>query len=60
MDVPTRSEEPVMAGLVRKSLESPDETRPFEDGKGQLKLVNLEGGPLVVRRSSLAGSGRST
>jgi quercetin dioxygenase-like cupin family protein len=38
--------EPVMAGLVRKSLESPDETRPFEDGKGQLKLVNLEGGPV--------------
>ena len=35
-----------MAGLIRKSLESPDETRPFEDGKGQLKLVNLEGGPV--------------
>ena len=35
-----------MAGLIRKSLDSPDETRPFEDGKGQLKLVNLEGGPV--------------
>jgi hypothetical protein len=35
-----------MAGLIRKSLDSPDETRPFEDGKGQLKLVNLEAGPI--------------
>ena len=35
-----------MAGLVRKSLDSPEETRPFEDGKGKLELVNLEGGPV--------------
>ena len=35
-----------MAGLIRKSLDSPDETRPFEDGKGQLELINLEGGPV--------------
>jgi quercetin dioxygenase-like cupin family protein len=46
MDVPARSEELVMAGLIRKSLDSPDETRPFEDGKGKLELVNLEGGPV--------------
>lgn len=33
-----------MAGLVRKSLNSPEETRPFEGGKGQLELVNLDAG----------------
>jgi quercetin dioxygenase-like cupin family protein len=35
-----------MAGLVRKSLNSPEETRPFEDGKGKLELVNLKAGPV--------------
>ena len=35
-----------MAGLIRKSLDSPEETRPFEDGKGKLELVNLEGVPV--------------
>ena len=35
-----------MAGLIRMSLDSPEETRPFEDGKGKLELVNLEGGPV--------------
>ncbi|MFC9894180.1 cupin domain-containing protein [Nocardia sp. NPDC127579] len=33
-----------MAGLVRRTFDSPDETRPFEQGKGQLDLVNLDGG----------------
>jgi quercetin dioxygenase-like cupin family protein len=33
-----------MAGLIRKSLDSPEETRPFEESKGKLELVNLEGG----------------
>jgi quercetin dioxygenase-like cupin family protein len=33
-----------MPDLVRKSLDSPEETRPFKDGKGQLELVNLDGG----------------
>ena len=33
-----------MAGLVRKSLDSPEETRPFEADKGQLELVNLDSG----------------
>lgn len=30
--------------LVRKSLNSPEETRPFEGGTGQLQLVNTDGG----------------
>jgi quercetin dioxygenase-like cupin family protein len=33
-----------MAGLIRKSLDTPEETRPFEGGMGQVELVNLEGG----------------
>jgi|SRR6266567_5734116 quercetin dioxygenase-like cupin family protein len=35
-----------MAGLVRMSLDAPEETRAFEDGKGRLELVNLRGGPV--------------
>ena len=35
-----------MAGLSRKSLDSPEETRPFEDGKGKLELVNVDPGPV--------------
>jgi quercetin dioxygenase-like cupin family protein len=33
-----------MPDLVRKSLDSPEETRLFEGGKGQLEIVNIEGG----------------
>ncbi|MEX2984048.1 cupin domain-containing protein [Streptomyces sp. C36] len=33
-----------MAGLVRKSLDSPEEVRPFEDGKGKLELVDAGAG----------------
>jgi mannose-6-phosphate isomerase-like protein (cupin superfamily) len=33
-----------MAGLVRKSLDSPEETRPFEGDSGQLELVNIDSG----------------
>ena len=33
-----------MPGLTRRSLDSPDETRPFEGGKGELAVVNVEGG----------------
>ncbi|MGW6377812.1 cupin domain-containing protein [Rhodococcus sp. NPDC055112] len=33
-----------MSGLVRKTFDSPEETRPFEDGKGKLDLVDLHGG----------------
>lgn len=35
-----------MAGMVRKSFDSPEETRPFEDSMGKLELVNLEAGPV--------------
>ena len=43
-----------MAGLVRKSLDSPEETRPFEGNSGQLELVNVEGGA-VGRATFLPG-----
>ncbi len=33
-----------MAGLVRKSLDDPEETRQFKDGKGKLELVNADAG----------------
>ena len=35
-----------MSGLVRKNFDSPEETRKFEAGSGQVDLVNLEGGPV--------------
>jgi quercetin dioxygenase-like cupin family protein len=35
-----------MAGLVRKSLDTPEETRPFEAGMGKLELVSTEAGPV--------------
>jgi quercetin dioxygenase-like cupin family protein len=35
-----------VADLVKKSFDSPEETRPFEDGMGQLELVDLEAGPV--------------
>jgi hypothetical protein len=43
-----------MPGSVRKSLDSPEETRPFEGGTGQLQLVNLEQGA-VGRATFLHG-----
>ena len=33
-----------MAGLTRKSFDSPEETRPFEENSRKLELVNIEGG----------------
>ncbi|MEU7603175.1 cupin domain-containing protein [Streptomyces sp. NPDC040724] len=33
-----------MAGLVSKSFDKADETRPFEDGMGRLDLVETDGG----------------
>ena len=33
-----------MAGLVKKDFSSPEETRPFKDGKGQLELHNTATG----------------
>jgi quercetin dioxygenase-like cupin family protein len=35
-----------MAGLIRKSLDKPDETRPFEEGMGQVELVSTATGPV--------------
>jgi quercetin dioxygenase-like cupin family protein len=43
-----------MPGLVRKSFDAPEETRPFQEGTGQLQLVNLEGGA-VARATFLPG-----
>ena len=43
-----------MAGLVRMSLDSPEEVRPFEGGTGQLELVNVQGGG-VGRATFLPG-----
>jgi hypothetical protein len=34
------------SGLVRLSLDSPEEVRPFENDKGYLELVNLAAGPV--------------
>ena len=33
-----------MAGMIRKSLNEPEETRAFEEGMGKLDLVHLEAG----------------
>jgi quercetin dioxygenase-like cupin family protein len=33
-----------MAGLVRKSLNSPEETRPFEENMGKVELVKSDKG----------------
>ncbi|MCC9311711.1 cupin domain-containing protein [Kitasatospora sp. RB6PN24] len=35
-----------MAGLIRRSLDAPEEVRPFEGGMGELALVNLDAGPV--------------
>ncbi len=39
-------EETTMPKMIRKSLDSPEETRPFKDGKGKLELVNLDSAPV--------------
>ncbi|WP_406402958.1 cupin domain-containing protein [Streptomyces sp. NBC_00879] len=38
-----------MAGIVRKTFDSPEETRPFAEGKGRLDLITTESGPPVGR-----------
>jgi hypothetical protein len=43
-----------MPGLVRKSLDAPDEARPFEGGTGQLEVVLSDGGA-VGRATYLPG-----
>ncbi|MEU9859789.1 cupin domain-containing protein [Streptomyces sp. NPDC047971] len=35
-----------MTGIASRSFDSADETRPFEDGKGRLDLVNTDRGPV--------------
>ena len=35
-----------MAGMVCMSLNRPEETRSFKDGKGKLELVNCAAGPV--------------
>jgi quercetin dioxygenase-like cupin family protein len=35
-----------MPGLIRKSLDAPEEVRPFEAGSGHLDVVNLDSGPV--------------
>jgi quercetin dioxygenase-like cupin family protein len=39
-----------MTGLTRKNFDAPDETRPFEEGTGQLEVINTEDG--VVGRGT--------
>ena len=36
--------EAAMSGLIRKSLDTPEEIRLLEGGMGQVELVKLEGG----------------
>jgi quercetin dioxygenase-like cupin family protein len=43
-----------MSGLVRMSLDSPEEIRQFDGGTGRLELVNLDAGP-VGRATFLPG-----
>ena len=43
-----------MGGLLKKSFDSPEETRPFEENMGKLELVNMESGP-VGRATFLPG-----
>jgi quercetin dioxygenase-like cupin family protein len=40
------AKEPIMTAMIRKSLNEPEETRPFEEGKGKVDLVNIEGGAI--------------
>ncbi|MFF1559173.1 cupin domain-containing protein [Streptomyces sp. NPDC058279] len=35
-----------MAQIVRKNFDDADETRPFQDGKGRLDVIQSDGGPV--------------
>ncbi|MFD6392303.1 cupin domain-containing protein [Nocardia sp. NPDC055029] len=35
-----------MSAMIRKNFDSPEETRPFEQDKGRLDLVNVDSGPV--------------
>jgi len=39
-----------MPSLIRKSFDTPDETRPFEAGMGRLEVINTDDG--VVGRAT--------
>ena len=43
-----------MSQLIRKSLDTPDETRSFDGGTGQLELITTDSGP-VGRATFLPG-----
>jgi hypothetical protein len=47
-----------MAGMIRKSLDTAEEVRPFENGTGQVELVNTESVPLVAGHFCRGGAGR--
>ena len=44
-----------MAGLIRKSLDDPEEVRPFQGGTGQLELVNLDGDAPLITYCTIGG-----
>lgn len=33
-----------MSSIIRRSVDAPDETRPFRDGMGKLELINMQSG----------------
>jgi hypothetical protein len=49
-----------MAGLVRMSLDSPEEGRPFEGGTGQVQLLDTRKKRLAGVPYCRAGGGQST
>jgi quercetin dioxygenase-like cupin family protein len=42
----TRGEERAMSGLYRRNFDDPEEVRLFEEGMGELRLVDLDAGPV--------------
>jgi hypothetical protein len=46
------------AKIERKAFDKPDETRPFQDGKGKVDVVTV--GEHTVGRGTLDGVGRNT
>jgi quercetin dioxygenase-like cupin family protein len=47
-----------MSGLIHKSLDKPDEVRPFDASTGRLELIDLDTGP--VGRATFAPGWRWT
>ena len=44
-----------MGAMIRKNIDSPEETRPFNDGKGRLRR---RVGPDVIRNLHCFGNGK--